>query len=209
MSKSTETSAPVAPAKVHVPKVELVDFKFHPDMSEETNCYSAIVRVDGIRSIHAKNDGNGGCDHYTPAWTGNPERDKVNKVDEKFKTAMAKLETYVATLPPKPSGYENCPPLTMDVELFISDLAAKEIDRREGDRLKRNLKRNWDNMLFATNPKGELVSLKLTRPRAQVNWSVVKQQLLAREVPLKLIEETTFEAAWPLMAKAVGLEISS
>lgn len=41
-------------------KLELKNVKIHPDMSEETNCFSATLWVDGKRAASCRNDGRGG-----------------------------------------------------------------------------------------------------------------------------------------------------
>lgn len=42
--------------------LELKNVKVHPDMSEETTCYSATIYVDGKKVGFAKNNGHGGED---------------------------------------------------------------------------------------------------------------------------------------------------
>lgn len=41
-------------------KLELKNVKIHPDMSEETTCFSATLWVDGKRAASCRNDGRGG-----------------------------------------------------------------------------------------------------------------------------------------------------
>ena len=45
-------------------KLELKSLKVHKDMSEETNCFSATLFCDGIKTAHVRNDGRGGCNMY-------------------------------------------------------------------------------------------------------------------------------------------------
>lgn len=45
-------------------KVELKNVKIHPDISEETNCFSATIYVDDKKVGEVKNDGQGGCHSY-------------------------------------------------------------------------------------------------------------------------------------------------
>lgn len=47
-------------------KFELKNVKVHPDMSEETTCFSASLYVDGKRCYIAQNNGHGGCNSYHP-----------------------------------------------------------------------------------------------------------------------------------------------
>lgn len=54
--------------------VELKKVKFHEDMSDETNCFSAEVWVDGKKLADVQNDGKGGCNMYYPVdGRGNPK----------------------------------------------------------------------------------------------------------------------------------------
>jgi hypothetical protein len=46
-------------------KLTLKNIKEHPDMSEETNCFSATIYVDGKKAGFVKNEGRGGCNFYT------------------------------------------------------------------------------------------------------------------------------------------------
>jgi len=45
-------------------KIEIVKLQIHEDMSKETRCFSAIVRVDQKDCCHVKNAGHGGCHNY-------------------------------------------------------------------------------------------------------------------------------------------------
>lgn len=45
-------------------KVELKSIKHFESMSEETNCFTANIYIDGIKVGYAKNGGYGGCTDY-------------------------------------------------------------------------------------------------------------------------------------------------
>ena len=47
-------------------KLEMKNVKFAEFASEETNCYSADIFVNGKKAIHVSNNGHGGCDYQTP-----------------------------------------------------------------------------------------------------------------------------------------------
>jgi hypothetical protein len=49
-------------------KLELKNIKYYASMSEETDCYEAILYVDGKRLGRVHNDGHGGCDHHDFSW---------------------------------------------------------------------------------------------------------------------------------------------
>ena len=44
--------------------ITLKNIKVHPDMSEETHCFSATIYVDGKKAGFVKNEGRGGCHFY-------------------------------------------------------------------------------------------------------------------------------------------------
>lgn len=44
--------------------IELKNIKIHQDMSDETNCFSATIYVDGKKAGTVRNDGRGGCHLY-------------------------------------------------------------------------------------------------------------------------------------------------
>ena len=49
-------------------KLELKNIKYYASMSEETDCYEAILYVDGKRLGRVHNDGHGGCDYHDFSW---------------------------------------------------------------------------------------------------------------------------------------------
>lgn len=54
--------------------VELKKVKYHEDMSDETNCFSAEIWVDSNKLSDVRNDGKGGCNMYYPVnGMGNPK----------------------------------------------------------------------------------------------------------------------------------------
>lgn len=52
------------------PKLELRNVKHAEFASQETNCFEAVLYVDGQRFAHVENEGHGGADHFTPANKG-------------------------------------------------------------------------------------------------------------------------------------------
>jgi hypothetical protein len=46
--------------------ITLTNVEINPRRSEETTCYSAVVRLDGKKVCHASNDGKGGSDLFIP-----------------------------------------------------------------------------------------------------------------------------------------------
>lgn len=85
-------------------KIELKNVKISKFASHETYCYQATVYVNGERAFIAENDGQGGCDLYTP----------INA--DLYKQA----QTYAKSLPNEPEF--NLP---MNLELLIGELLNK------------------------------------------------------------------------------------
>lgn len=95
-------------------KITLKNVKMHPDMSEETNCFSASIYLDGKRIGFVKNEGRGG----------------VNLVDREDRKAGAKVEAYAKTLPPLPPFYKGGKPLEYNLDMLIGDLLEKYEEER-------------------------------------------------------------------------------
>lgn len=86
-------------------KISLTKVKHAKWASEETECYEAVVCIDGVPCIHASNEGHGGSTFL---------RDLPN-----HKGSVDKLEAYAATLPPTVSAtlkdpHDETKPFTMD-----------------------------------------------------------------------------------------------
>lgn len=60
-------------------KITITNLKHSESLSEETNAYTAIVLVDGMRAFDASNHGTGGPDMYHPikGYTG-PSESEIN-----------------------------------------------------------------------------------------------------------------------------------
>ena len=82
-------------------KVELRNVKYARFASEETDCFSATVYIDGKRAGEVSNAGHGGCDDYHPHTLG------------------ARLTEWAATLPPYIMSGE---PRQHNAETAIGDL---------------------------------------------------------------------------------------
>lgn len=118
------TPAPTAPV------IELRKFHFAEFASEETNCYSAEVWVNGRPGFHASNEGHGGSDHYQPlAYTDKGRAD--------MDTAMAAIKAYCDARGTTTShGIE----LEYDAELFIGDAVEEMLRQRERQKIVRKTK---------------------------------------------------------------------
>lgn len=57
--------------------LSLKNVKIHPDMSDETNCFSASIYLDGKKVGKASNSGRGGCNRYD--WNSREVGEKIQK----------------------------------------------------------------------------------------------------------------------------------
>lgn len=100
-------------------KIELRRINHNARLSEETNAFAAEVWIDGERAFEARNQGQGGCDHYRQLgrWTEVEVSDwlKANRPARPFQGLT----------------------LEHDLEAEVGDLLAREL---EGRRLKRLLR---------------------------------------------------------------------
>lgn len=71
-------------------KIELRNVKHAAFASEETECFSAVVYLDGVKAIEARNEGRGGCTFLHDITEG----------------SIAHLNAYGASLGPKVTQYE-------------------------------------------------------------------------------------------------------
>jgi hypothetical protein len=141
--------------------IALRKFKVYADLSDETNCYTAEVLVDGKLAFTAENRGHGGCDFYHPV-APVPENRKV----------LADLEAFCKTLP-----REETYGLEMSTELVIGGMVEEELTARfavkENKRINTNLRRTCNKTSIFRNPDdqpGEYRTWKYV-------WSVHKDKL--------------------------------
>ena len=95
-------------------KIELRNVKHMPSLSEETECFSAIIYIDGKKRGDARNRGHGGQTDITPC------------------TLAEELNAYAATLPDVIYGGMT---LKMNAELLIDEILGDELQRKQLKRL--------------------------------------------------------------------------
>lgn len=106
--------------------ITLRKIKIVERLSEETQCYTAELCLDGVKVADASNRGTGGSDDYYFK-------------DQKVRKAM---EDYAKSLPPHANPYDPANPFPADLEWLISDLLEKhEAERHEAKVLAQ--KKRW------------------------------------------------------------------
>ena len=91
-------------------KVELRNIKHMPSLSEETECFSATIYLDGVKRGEASNRGHGG---------------QTDIIPHGLKT---EINAYATTLPDVVYGGMT---LKMNAELLIDDLLGDELQRKQ------------------------------------------------------------------------------
>lgn len=112
-------------------KVELKSLKYYPSMSEETNCFEAILVIDGKTVGTAKNRGTGG---QTELWFDAPHREVEKALAEYCKTLPDRVADFDPTF-----TYKVTPDGLID-DLVTEALVAKEKARHAKAAEKQRLK---------------------------------------------------------------------
>lgn len=104
-------------------KITLSRVHHMASLSEETNCFDAVVELDGVPAFAASNRGTGGLTDFNPLRKQSPEE---------FRANVARLEAYAKTLPEEGLGFED-----KGVELKTQPNAEWLVDRALTDWLLR------------------------------------------------------------------------
>jgi hypothetical protein len=133
-------------------KVELKNVKHFAPMSEETECFTATIYIDGKRVGTTQNQGHGGptdCDFDDP------------EIEAAFKAFCKTLPPYKSELCPE------LPPLEMDPELYVGELLEAHLAEKDRKRVEKRIVR--DKAKNAAN--GFPVTLKLFK-NDELVWTV-------------------------------------
>jgi hypothetical protein len=100
-------------------QIELRGFKHAKFASEETNCFEAVVYIDGAKAGTVRNDGHGGSNAYQPH------------------SLYERLKAYSETLPPRPLKLtpEKTVMIPQSPDILIGDLVNRELIARDYRRL--------------------------------------------------------------------------
>lgn len=100
-------------------KIEVKNIKFYERLSEETNCFTADVYIDGKKAAYAKNDGQGGCTFY-------------HAYDLKYRPLIEAAEAYAKTLPDKTTNlFGKSYTYKQTLESIIDDACTDNIVEKE------------------------------------------------------------------------------
>lgn len=115
-------------------RITLKSLKYAAFASEETNCYEAIVCLDGVPMFHARNDGKGGADLFSnlPKQSGADFRVAFAKVDAAARADFPQF--FVGEV--ASTGYAGLT-YSMGLEALIGTFVTDELALRD---LRRHLK---------------------------------------------------------------------
>ena len=146
-------------------EITLKNISHNERLSEETNCFSATIYIDGKKAGEASNHGHGGPTMIHP-------RELEQKID-----------AYAKTLPPVEVAGMT---LEMDAELLIGDLLAAYLTRRDMQKAFRT------RLLFTKAGRPEIYEAKLdatTMAKARENPARMLERLKADKI-LNFLPET-------------------
>lgn len=109
-------------------KIEIRNIKIASNLSEETIAFTADVFVNGEKTAYAKNDGQGGCTHYSAY--------------ENKRTLLAEAEAYVKSLPSQKEmlGGEEII-IESNLEGFIDDVIYAKDNEREQKKFEKKIQK--------------------------------------------------------------------
>ena len=149
-------------------EITLKDISHNERLSEETNCFSATIYIDGKKAGEASNHGHGGPTMIHP-----------RKLEQK-------IHAYAKTLPPiEVEGMT----LEMDAELLIGDLLAEYLTRRDMRKAFRT------RLLFTKAGRPEIYEAKLdaaTMAKPHENRAAMLERLKADKILNFLPEKEAF-----------------
>lgn len=137
-------------------KVELTAIKHAEFASEDTNCFRAIVLLDGKRAIEVSNDGHGGCDKMHDLIPGSTKR----------------LEDYAATLPKVTTDFNGTTkPFTFQptAETVIGDLLEEHL-------LLKDMRRALKRCVHFCASDGKIMVFKKTK------WSPAVREIVHKSI---------------------------
>jgi hypothetical protein len=129
-------------------KIELKQVKYYERLSEETNCFSAFVYVDGIKCASAENRGVGGM---TDIWP----------LDIKYKELVKQAEEFCKTLPPYVFSDGDTMPYKLDT--LVDELFEKHLDEKYKEKHAKKMQKLFNDAIVIGNDM-EYFSLRLERP---------------------------------------------
>lgn len=160
-------------------KIELRNVKFAAFASQETNCFEAVVYIDGIKAGTASNEGHGGSNTYWP-------RSLEETLSAHAETLPAIVSDYLED-DGKPFSYPAC------ADTVIDDLFQAWITERD---LRRLLKAK-----LVMLKGGKLMTTGKQTPAALASFVANVESVKARHKAEAILNALPFEEALDLYRK--------
>jgi hypothetical protein len=111
-------------------KIEIKNVKINNSFSEETICFTADIFVDGKKTGYARNDGRGGCTHYSSYHKPNNDHD------------LRQAEAYAKTLPSTSHEFMGkTMVLESNLESLIDEMVYVIDNKREADKFQKKIQK--------------------------------------------------------------------
>lgn len=121
-------------------KIELKHFKHYERLSEETECFTANVYINGIKCATAENRGIGGSTDYCPEF------------NEVCRDLVKQAEEYCSSLPPDTYEFNGkVISIAMSLEYYIDNLANKLIKDKYALKDAQKLRKNMEKAILIGN----------------------------------------------------------
>lgn len=159
-------------------KMELKSFKHFPSMSQETNCFSAVLWIDGAKFCPISDRGFGGEIELSANWKD------IEPIDEWCK----------ANLPKWGSEYSGKDDMETGLQLYLSQLVEDKICEKD-------FKKHWKSKIILIDPykKGAYSTIKKPAFESAKEYDDFLQEV-ARRYPtdyvLNLIPEDKARILW-------------
>jgi hypothetical protein len=147
-------------------KIELKQVKYYKRLSEETNCFTAYVYIDGIKCASAENRGYGGNTDIRP-------------LDIKYKEIVKQAEEFCKTLPPYVFSDGDTMPYRLDT--LVDELLEKYLDEKHKEKQDKKMQKLFNDAIVIGNDV-EYFSLKLEKP---LSFYIDNSNILTFQIFLK------------------------
>lgn len=158
-------------------KIELKKIEFNERMSEETNCFSADLYINGKHIGEASNRGHGGPTDY-------------HSINKEGHALIKEAEAYCKTLPPytyEMSGENHS--IEMDLEMLIDDLITKYLQDKELQKFRKSMERAMVKGLVIGKPDESFDTISFKVPLETIMAAPNKPEVMVNIIKKYVIPE--------------------
>lgn len=158
-------------------KIELKKIEFNERMSEETNCFSADLYINGKHVGEASNRGHGGPTDY-------------QSFNDEGHTLIKQAEAYCKTLPPytyEMSGETHS--IDMDLEMHIDNLLTGYLQDKELQKFRKSMERAMVKGLVIGKPDVSFDAINFKVPLETIMAAPNKPEVMVNIIKKYVIPE--------------------